>query len=56
MLTAPCLSTGDLVITGDDLREPWRYYRDERLDNYVWHGATGKFTNAYVDRALGRTG
>jgi hypothetical protein len=40
LLTARCMSTSEVVITGDDVREPWRCYREEHLDMLLWRGAT----------------
>jgi len=40
LLTARCMSTSDVTITGDDLREPWRCFREEHHDILVWHGTT----------------
>jgi predicted ATPase len=40
LLTARCMCTGDVVITGNDLREPWRCYREEQLHWLLWRGAT----------------
>jgi predicted ATPase len=40
LLTARCMRAGEVVITGDDLREPWRCYREEHRYMLLWRGAT----------------
>jgi predicted ATPase len=40
LLTARGLSPEPMVITGDDLRQPWRCFQEQHLDVLCWHGAT----------------
>lgn len=53
LLAARCLGPGDVEISGDDLREPWRCYHQEHLDVLRWHGAV---STALALQRLGHTG
>jgi len=39
LLTARCLDTAEVDITGADLRDPWLCYRREHIDILRWRGA-----------------
>ena len=40
LLTAQAMSGAPFELAGADLREPWRFYRDQNLTGYSWFGAT----------------
>jgi predicted ATPase/class 3 adenylate cyclase len=40
LMTARALCAGPFEVTGAQLRDPWRCYRDEHIDVLQWHGAT----------------
>jgi hypothetical protein len=52
LLTARCLSPGEVSITGAELREPWECFRNEQIQTLRWHGAT---STAVALQRLGRT-
>jgi predicted ATPase len=57
LLMARALCAGPFELTGADLRDPWRCYRDEHLDVLRWRGATSTAValhRAGLDELAGR--
>jgi predicted ATPase len=52
LLTARCLGSGPIELTGAELREPWRCLVDGQLDIQRWHGAVA---SAIALHRLGHT-